>query len=166
MCYLNLFVFIEAIFEPPLTSKSRQNLGTKNFTNTKKFYLHKIAAVNLSKIYFLKNAMKTCKPHNRDLNRDWINHKFIVKTRVLDPYIVHVGTNDSPLHKKNLWNPWWYCKCSRITEIWTKNCCDISHRTRSNNFEEKIIEVNELLALKCREKGIPTIMTVLIVLFL
>ena len=37
---------------------------------------------------------------------------------------------------------------------------------RSDNFEGEIIEVNELLALKCREKGIPTIMTVLIVLFL
>ena len=37
-----------------------------------KFYVHEIAAVNLSKIYFLKNAKKTCKPNNRDLNRDWI----------------------------------------------------------------------------------------------
>ena len=35
-----------------------------------KFYVHEIAAVNLSKNYFLKNAMKTCKPNNRDLNRD------------------------------------------------------------------------------------------------
>ena len=32
-----------------------------------------MAAVNLSKIYFLKNAKKTCKPNNRDLNRDWVN---------------------------------------------------------------------------------------------
>ena len=38
----------------------------------KKFYVHEIAAVNLSKIYFLKNAKKTCEPNNRDLNRDWI----------------------------------------------------------------------------------------------
>ena len=30
----------------------------------------RICAVNLSKIYFLKNAKKTCKPNNRDLNRD------------------------------------------------------------------------------------------------
>ena len=42
-----------------------------------KFYLHekklrkRIATVNLSKIYFLKNAKKTCKSNNRDLNRDW-----------------------------------------------------------------------------------------------
>ena len=39
-------------------------------TVVKKFYVHEIAAVNLSKIYFLKNAKKTCKPNNRDLNRD------------------------------------------------------------------------------------------------
>ena len=38
-----------------------------------KFYVHEIAAVDLSKIYFLKNANKTCKPNNHDLNRDWIN---------------------------------------------------------------------------------------------
>ena len=37
----------------------------------KKFYVHEIAPVDLSKIYFLKNAKKTCKPSNRDLNRDW-----------------------------------------------------------------------------------------------
>ena len=37
-----------------------------------KFYVHEIASVNLSKTYFLKNANKTCKPNNRDLNRDWI----------------------------------------------------------------------------------------------
>ena len=41
-----------------------------------KFYVHEIAAVDLSKIYFLKNAMKTCKPNNRDLNRDWIIKPF------------------------------------------------------------------------------------------
>ena len=32
--------------------------------------LHEIAAVDLSKIYFLKNAKKTCKPNYCDLNRD------------------------------------------------------------------------------------------------
>ena len=36
----------------------------------KRFYLPESAAVNLSKIYFLKNAKKTCKPNNRDLNHD------------------------------------------------------------------------------------------------
>ena len=45
---------------------------TKNFTYTKKFYVHKIAAVDLSKIYFLKNAMKACQSGNCDLNRDWM----------------------------------------------------------------------------------------------
>ena len=33
-----------------------------------KFYLREIAAVDLSKIYFQKNAKKACKP----TNRDWI----------------------------------------------------------------------------------------------
>ena len=42
----------------------------------KKFYVHEIAAVNLSKIYFLKNAKKTCKPSNCDLNRDWNRFKY------------------------------------------------------------------------------------------
>ena len=37
-----------------------------------KYYVHEIAAVNLSKIYSLKNAKKTCKPNDRDLNCDWI----------------------------------------------------------------------------------------------
>ena len=36
----------------------------------RKFYVQEIAALNLSKIYFLKNAKKTSKPNNRDLNRD------------------------------------------------------------------------------------------------
>ena len=37
-----------------------------------KFYVHEIAAADLSKLYFLKNPKETCKPNNRDLNRDWI----------------------------------------------------------------------------------------------
>ena len=48
--------------------KSCENLCAKNFTLTKKFYVRKIAAVNLSKSYFLKNGKKTCEY----LNRDWI----------------------------------------------------------------------------------------------
>ena len=56
----------------PAKSCVRKILRTrKNFTNTKKFYEHEIAAVDLSKIYFHKNALKTCKPNNRDLNHDW-----------------------------------------------------------------------------------------------
>ena len=47
-----------------------QKLGYKNFTHMKKFYVHEIAALNLSKIYFLNNAKETCKPNNRDSNRD------------------------------------------------------------------------------------------------
>ena len=43
-----------------------------------KFYVHEIAAVNLSKINFLKNAKKTCKPNNLDLNRDWISRFYII----------------------------------------------------------------------------------------
>ena len=50
--------------------QSRKKSCTKNFTYTKKFYVHEIAAVNLSTIYFLKNTKKTCKPNNRDLHRD------------------------------------------------------------------------------------------------
>ena len=46
--------------------KSRKNLCTKNFRYAQKNYVHEIAAVNLLKIYFLKNAKKTCKPDNRD----------------------------------------------------------------------------------------------------
>ena len=49
-----------------------QKLCTENFTHTNKFHVHEIAAVDLSKIYFLKNAKKTCKPNNRNFNRDWI----------------------------------------------------------------------------------------------
>ena len=53
--------------------KSLKNLVYEKLTYTKKFYILEIAAVDLSKTYFLKNATKTCKPNNRDLNRDWIN---------------------------------------------------------------------------------------------
>ena len=35
-----------------------------------KFYVHGIAAENVSKIYFLKNVKKICKPRNHDLNCD------------------------------------------------------------------------------------------------
>ena len=50
--------------------KSKKTLSTENFTYPKKLYVHEIAAVDLSKIYFLKNAKETCKPNNHDLNRD------------------------------------------------------------------------------------------------
>ena len=35
------------------------------------FYVHEIAVVNLSTIYFLKTAKKTCKPNKRNLYHDW-----------------------------------------------------------------------------------------------
>ena len=44
---------------------------------SEKFSVHEIAAVNLSKLYFLKNAKKTCKPNNRDLNRDWTKNQLL-----------------------------------------------------------------------------------------
>ena len=53
----------------------------KNFRYTKKIYVHEIAVVDLSKIYFLKNAMKTCKPNNRNLNRDWIKFQTYIILR-------------------------------------------------------------------------------------
>ena len=64
-----------------LNTKSHKNFCTKNFTYTKKFYVFEIAAVNLSKNYFLKNAKKTCKPNNRDLNCDLkiLNILFLAK---------------------------------------------------------------------------------------
>ena len=40
-----------------------------------KFSVREIAAMNLSKFYLLKNAKKTCKPNNRNLNRDLIIKK-------------------------------------------------------------------------------------------
>ena len=46
-----------------------------------KFYVHEIAVVDLSKIYFLKNEKKTCKQNNLDLNRDWKRSVIISITR-------------------------------------------------------------------------------------
>ena len=47
---------------------------------TKKFYIHEIAAIDLSKIYFLKNTKKTCKPNSHNLNRDWISNDLFEET--------------------------------------------------------------------------------------
>ena len=58
--------------------KSRKNLCTKNFTYTNKFYVHEIAAVNLSKTYFLKDTTKIFKSNNRNLNRDWMTKSVIL----------------------------------------------------------------------------------------
>ena len=51
-----------------------QKLVYENFTYTKKFYIHEIAPVNLSKIYFLKNAKKTCKPTNQPRFKSPLNN--------------------------------------------------------------------------------------------
>ena len=59
--------------------KSHKNFCPKNFTYMNIFYLDEIAAKNLSKIYFLKNPKKTCKPKNHDLNHDWINDFAVCK---------------------------------------------------------------------------------------
>ena len=40
-------------------------------------YVHEIAAVDVSKIYFLENAKKTCNPNTCNLNRDWITVNLI-----------------------------------------------------------------------------------------
>ena len=48
-----------------------QNMGKKIIKYTKKFYIHEIAAVDVSKTNLLKNTKKTCKPSNHDINRDW-----------------------------------------------------------------------------------------------
>ena len=45
-----------------------QKLVYEKFYVHEKIYVQEIAAVNLLKLYFLKNAKKRCKP-----NRDWIN---------------------------------------------------------------------------------------------
>ena len=47
-----------------------QKLVYEYFMYTKIFCVHKIAAINLPKIYFLKNAKKACKPNNCNLNCD------------------------------------------------------------------------------------------------
>ena len=55
--------------------KSRKNLCTKYFRYTKKCYAYEIDAVNLSTIFLLKNAKKTCKPNNCGVNCNWMKNK-------------------------------------------------------------------------------------------
>ena len=71
--------------------KSRKNLCTKNFTYTKKFYAHGIAAVNLAKIYFAKNTKKTCKPNNLDLNCDWMIQTLIASMVLSKSFSSHLA---------------------------------------------------------------------------
>ena len=90
-----------------------KNLYTKNFTYTKKFYVHEIAAVNLSKIYFLKNAKKTSKPNNRDLNREriikWFN-KYNLFLNILDTKTRLINPNHMRQLKTRS-NTWGNSKC-------------------------------------------------------
>ena len=66
------------IFEKVIIIHEMKRLQIPPKHMSEKFCVHEkilpreIAAVNLSKIYLLKNARKTCKLNNRDLNRDWI----------------------------------------------------------------------------------------------
>ena len=65
----------------------------------KKIYLHEIAVINLSKVYFPKNAKKTCKPNNRDLNFDWIKKDY---TRKISSIKREILRPNSHLNKKTL----------------------------------------------------------------
>ena len=67
--------------------KSRKNMCAKNFTYTKKIYVHDIAAVNLSKIYFLKNTKKICKTkQSKEKKRNWKNNVNHYKVRWCDQF--------------------------------------------------------------------------------
>ena len=50
---------------------------------TKNFYVHEIAAVDLSKFYFLKNAKKTCESNNRDLNQIFLEQAFLIRSKII-----------------------------------------------------------------------------------
>lgn len=79
------------------------------------------------------------KPTKRDFNSDL--------------YIFHAGTNDFQLHKEN-------CKIADVVNVTEslksdQNTVVISATVpRADNFKEKVAEVNKLLTLKCREKGL------------
>ena len=87
ICKISTFSEVFSFLKPKSHFKHFQNSNFKQKMKRleipqklvcKKFYVHETVAVNLSKIYFLKNAKKTCKPNNRDLNRDWISY-FVTK---------------------------------------------------------------------------------------
>ena len=59
-----------------------------------KLYVHKIADIILSKIELLRNAKKTCKPNNRNLNYNWI--KFFVPSDFME---VVVPIINKPWHE-------------------------------------------------------------------
>ena len=77
-----------------------------------KFYVHEIAAVDLSKIYFLKNAKKTFKPNNRDWNRDWISLTwFQVIITYLHKFNLNISLKKNILSGQLKLN----CYCSELT---------------------------------------------------
>ena len=53
-----------------MTSNPEKVVNEKFYVHKKILRTYEIAALDLPKIHFLKNALKTCKPNNRDLNRD------------------------------------------------------------------------------------------------
>ena len=57
-------------FKHKMTSNPEKVVNEKFYVHEKILRTYEIAALDLPKIYFLKYAMKTCKPNNRDLNRD------------------------------------------------------------------------------------------------
>ena len=63
--------------------KSCKSLCTKNFRWRFIKNLSIYLAVDISKIYFLKNAKKTCKPNNRDLNCDLITRNSLISISLL-----------------------------------------------------------------------------------
>ena len=84
-----------------------QKLVYEKFYVQEKFYVREIAAVNLSKIYFLKNAKKTSKPNNRDLNGDWIKRKYHWHQVKFDMNInvkSHALSVDSHFFTSSLWD--------------------------------------------------------------
>ena len=80
---------------------------------TKKFYLHEIAAVNSLKIYILKNAKKTYKLNNYDLNRDWK-----IKTGIIIDFIFRDFINRSN-HQHMFWKML-LIKCRKNSSFWKK----------------------------------------------
>ena len=89
--------------------KRKDCKSRKNFWQ-KKFYVHEIAPIRLSKFFFLKKAKKICKPNNRDLNRDWNIWLFIISL-----------------------NPFKYGKLWHVTLIYTiKYACDFNIHNQMN----------------------------------
>ena len=90
-----------------------QKLVYEKFTYTKKFYIHEITTINLSKIYLLKNAKKTCKPNKCNLNRNWK-----MKTGIIVDFIFQGFINRSN-HQHMFWKML-LIKCRKNSSFWKK----------------------------------------------